>query len=717
MTKQKVGIKATTGEADRAQELINAAIDQDLDKIRELVEGGLDVDAKNNNALSALIVAADKSCNKSIQLLLELGADPNTVEQDGFTPLYLCAFEGNIKGVEMLFGKGAGTSLYGAMPPLHCASAKGHKKIVELLLSKWAKIDLQDAEGNTALIYACKNGHSKIVRLLVQAGANLEIENKHGDTALFHASEKNHLDVIRILLENGANPNHKGSDERPAIFFPVSYQSKEAIDFFVTHGADIELKNSYNNSALVVAILNNHYESIKYLLDAGADPNAPNRSGHTPLHMAINSGNIIATKQLLASGGDPNQVNEHGEDAATLAILNSKPEVLKLLIEEGVNVNYSKSGNEKNLDIAIYFDKIRKNNIKEELVLILLKAGCDSDRVFKDRVLKSKFAKLPGLSLPLIALSKKVIKYTEMLLKLDYGIDGFEMTPEQAQLFASEYGEVIISRYISLLTQGCISFSQGTVLRTLKHNQMLKEYVPISLVNNIAESFRHANEALEIALWQILYWAGIAASPATLSESINWTRHFKSCQKSDEEEEEDDPQYEIEENNNKVSSSVKFSPDILNSYLIVSRDHPIYQLFLEYCIGKIADEQSFTKLVFLKVSSELLVSAMYQNEQLAKEIKMLTKLPILGAINKRLQSAVKLYEEGCKDKNLFVKTMIAEHHKQIIAMQQKVEQVERVEQENKELKVMMQKMMDHFELDFTATDGDSEETELMGSDS
>ena len=56
--------------------------------------------------------------------------------------------------------------------PLYIASAKGHKEIVELLLSKGAAIDLADNNQITPLYIASYQGHKEIVELLLDKGAS-----------------------------------------------------------------------------------------------------------------------------------------------------------------------------------------------------------------------------------------------------------------------------------------------------------------------------------------------------------------------------------------------------------------------------------------------------------------------------------------------------------------------------------------------------------------
>ena len=51
------------------------------------------------------------------------------------------------------------------------------------MVEKGAKIDLQNKDGDSALIFACHNDQPELAKLLVEKGANLDLQNKNGQTA------------------------------------------------------------------------------------------------------------------------------------------------------------------------------------------------------------------------------------------------------------------------------------------------------------------------------------------------------------------------------------------------------------------------------------------------------------------------------------------------------------------------------------------------------
>ena len=88
--------------------------------------------------------------------------------------------------------------------PLMEAAGKGYTEIVELLLNKRVNINISNVKNITALSKASYNGHADIVKLLVDAEATLNIRDRDGKTALTYASENEYKDIVKILKKAGA---------------------------------------------------------------------------------------------------------------------------------------------------------------------------------------------------------------------------------------------------------------------------------------------------------------------------------------------------------------------------------------------------------------------------------------------------------------------------------------------------------------------------------
>ncbi|MEW6242774.1 MAG: ankyrin repeat domain-containing protein [Bacillota bacterium] len=62
--------------------------------------------------------------------------------------------------------------------PLMCVVSHGHRDTVKLLLEVGADINAVDIDGWTPLMFAVRDGTLDIVRLLIQSGANTDITDR-----------------------------------------------------------------------------------------------------------------------------------------------------------------------------------------------------------------------------------------------------------------------------------------------------------------------------------------------------------------------------------------------------------------------------------------------------------------------------------------------------------------------------------------------------------
>lgn len=126
---------------------------------------GDNIHARAENSMSPLMLAALKGERALVEELLELGADPNHVNDDDHHALWF-------------------------------ACVHGDPELVFLLIARGANIDNQNVNGATCAIYAASTGKLEVLKQLVQAGANLTLETSGGYNALESAST---LPVLKYL--------------------------------------------------------------------------------------------------------------------------------------------------------------------------------------------------------------------------------------------------------------------------------------------------------------------------------------------------------------------------------------------------------------------------------------------------------------------------------------------------------------------------------------
>ena len=83
---------------------------------------------------------------------------------------------------------------------LHSACSHGSTEAVHLLLEANADKEKTTPAGASPLFFALLRGHLEAVRLLLEASADKDKAADVGKTPLFTASQLGHLEVVRLLL-------------------------------------------------------------------------------------------------------------------------------------------------------------------------------------------------------------------------------------------------------------------------------------------------------------------------------------------------------------------------------------------------------------------------------------------------------------------------------------------------------------------------------------
>jgi len=188
-----------------------AAESGDIDKVRQLLDSGIDPNIQDEAKDTALMYASQLGYIEIVELLLDRGADPNIQNEDKNTAL-LYAFEtgyGYIEIVKLLLDRGADPNISNSAgdTSLILASLQGNIDVSRLLLDKGADPNIQEqVMKNTALMYSSMYGYIDIVRLLLDRGADPNIQNGSGNTALMWISNKGPKEIAELLLEYGADP-------------------------------------------------------------------------------------------------------------------------------------------------------------------------------------------------------------------------------------------------------------------------------------------------------------------------------------------------------------------------------------------------------------------------------------------------------------------------------------------------------------------------------
>lgn len=180
-------------QANLNQKLLLAIVNNDLEGVMQYLDDGADVDTWQPDGNAAAIHLATNLNNvwegpetsngyQITQELLSHDADVNVSTEEGFTPLLLAAYSGDVNLVMAILAYGEDETdeqshrfvdlnaitrqmRYSA---LHLAALKGHEEIIILLLEEGADYTIRNLDGKTAADIAAENGYLDLEEILRQ---------------------------------------------------------------------------------------------------------------------------------------------------------------------------------------------------------------------------------------------------------------------------------------------------------------------------------------------------------------------------------------------------------------------------------------------------------------------------------------------------------------------------------------------------------------------
>lgn len=196
------------------RELRQAVRDNNMVRVRHLIDNGANVDTRSLGGLTPLTIATVRGLDSMVETLLEEGADPDIVDDYGEVALFVAMWQ-DIGMVEALLEEGANPNIVNGdgKTPLLIATRHGHDDLVELLLSAKADPNVRDGnDGNTALHIIAywrrfdQWRYENIAKALLRAGANPDIKNNDGKTAWDVVVAEGNDEILEAFHEAGAEP-------------------------------------------------------------------------------------------------------------------------------------------------------------------------------------------------------------------------------------------------------------------------------------------------------------------------------------------------------------------------------------------------------------------------------------------------------------------------------------------------------------------------------
>jgi RNA polymerase sigma factor (sigma-70 family) len=297
----------------------------------------------------------------TINQLLDLGADLEAINDEGFKPIHLSIWNGGYwarqpDGLDAVTGY---LLARGSDYTITLAAALGDKDTVRQRLEKDVTLaNAADTCNRRPLSAAAQFGHSLIVELLLQHGAdpNAKEHNCKGGYGLWTAAQNGHRDIARLLLEYGADPEGWLDSCGPPMEAAMRAGHRDLAELVCLYGGAPDIKGYiYSQDVLAVTgILKADPEQAHQIVLSGAR-GFDEDTGLLILDLCFKQGATTKDishwdlrglgamprllQKVMENGADPNKATENGETILHSLAGLGKKNAIGVLIEAGSDLN------------------------------------------------------------------------------------------------------------------------------------------------------------------------------------------------------------------------------------------------------------------------------------------------------------------------------------------------------------------------------------------
>lgn len=368
--------------------------------LQELVNGGAEINARNKEGVTALLVALENHNLQHVQFYASHGADIHSKDNKGSSPLKI-ALASKDNFLEMIINRyNIDSRDSQGNTPLHIAILEDASLAkIQLILSLTNDVNQRNSEGNNALFLAIIKNREKVGNLLLAKGADIFSTNNlnysplrlalkaggsvmewlitpqtvkqtdgSGNTVLHYAAEWEVLDAIENLIVKGVNPQSQNANGETPLFNAVKTNNSDLVDLLISKGCKVNQRDNLGSTPLHHAVRWEAPKAVIKLIEKGANVNAQNISGKSPLSEAVLAGKLETVKLLLASNADSNSSDITGRTVLMDAIRGQNPQIVKLLLQNNASVHIQETNGRNS-----YHEAALTGNI--EIINIIKNAG------------------------------------------------------------------------------------------------------------------------------------------------------------------------------------------------------------------------------------------------------------------------------------------------------------------------------------------------------
>ena len=324
-----------------------------------LLQNSADPCLKDNNGSSLLHYATQGENTSIINKLLSLGLDIDSRDTQGATPLMYAAAFDKQSAFQLLIEKGADPSLKAdkEFSLLHCAVQGGNPSIINKLLSLGLDIDSRSGPfDRTPLMCAAADGKQSAFEMLIQNGADPSLKDVCHNNLLHFAAQGGDMTIINKLISLGLDIDSRSFPGETPLMHAAADGKQSAFETLIQNGADPFLKDNDSSSLLHHAANGGNTSIIDKLLSLGLDVDSRSSySSSTPLMYAAEWPQQKAFQMLIQTGADPFLKDKDGSSLLHCAAQGGNTSIINELLSLGLQIDSKDLNGKTPLTIATKF--------------------------------------------------------------------------------------------------------------------------------------------------------------------------------------------------------------------------------------------------------------------------------------------------------------------------------------------------------------------------
>lgn len=336
-----------------------------------LTENGADINARNKEGVTPLLIAIQSGDVEMTRLLTSCGANIHTKDTHGNSPLSIALSSDTEIFEATVNQQNCNTQDSNGNTPLHIALINDAPLLkVQHIISLTDDVNLRNSEGNSPLFITVLKNRKQVGTTLLQKNADIFSTNTNnnsplslalkyggsvqdwlitsktihstdgsGNTVLHYAAEWGYIDSIISLNSKGADINARNANGESCLFNAAKTDNPEVIQTVINQGAGIFERDNLGNTPLHTAVRWDAKNAAEKLLELGININSQNSAGKSPLAEAVIAGKEKVAEFLLENGADVNSSDTTGVTILMDTIRGQNPNLVELLLAYDANPN------------------------------------------------------------------------------------------------------------------------------------------------------------------------------------------------------------------------------------------------------------------------------------------------------------------------------------------------------------------------------------------